>query len=140
MSANLLHMLRTNRRPRCLGRWPATLAAIFAALFLATCEESDPLEFFQEVDTEPIEATIKTAVPLSYAAAAVAAVLLGETPPNVTVVDPWGNEYLTTVEVYAPHGMIWNRAQWSPGVGVKADGMELGRHRRCPPNPRGGRR
>lgn len=37
-----------------------------------------------------------------------------------TAVDPWGNRYLTTLEVEVPRGFLWHRATFTPRVGFTA--------------------
>lgn len=52
---------------------------------LFTCSEDD---FFKAIDPEPIEATVKTAVPLAYATTAVMAAVGGQAPPTVQALTP----------------------------------------------------
>jgi len=63
----------------------AKCAMIACALIVpSSCKEKD---YFERIETEPIEATLKTAVPLGYAASLSAAVVNGEAPPDVEVLD-----------------------------------------------------
>lgn len=74
------------RRSRVRRRVLAAVAVACAALVPGGCGENG--SFFVEPDTEPLEATIGTAVPLGYAASAAMAVLQGHRPPLVEVLVP----------------------------------------------------
>lgn len=64
------------------------LLTSLSAFVLASCNSKDDFDFFQDVDPEPIEATVSTAVPVAYAATATSATVNGATLPNVEVVVP----------------------------------------------------
>ncbi len=66
---------------------PVRLCILISLLWLVGCGADNPLDIFQNPNTEPIRATVKTTVPLAHVAAVSMAAIQGYSPANVLSAD-----------------------------------------------------
>lgn len=65
--------------------WQRMIAVVFISAILAACENAEQYSNSRRPSTAPIKATIKTTIPLAYAASVAMRFVLDAPPPNVTV-------------------------------------------------------